>query len=138
MSERNVAIVRGLIDAWSSGDLERFLGTLDENVEWRFADNFVYGKVNPLIGRDALRTGSLARLRTDWEGFDAVISELLDAGDQVVVLGHYVGTFKATRRTLRAQFTHVYTLKDERIVRWRQCVDTKAFDEAMAPTPATK
>jgi uncharacterized protein (TIGR02246 family) len=132
MSQRNVEIVRELFDTWPRGDLEGFLAMLTPDVEWRFADNFVYGQVNPLIGRDALRAGSLARLRTDWEEFNALPTEFLDAGDEVVVLGHYVGTYKATRKKLRAQFTHFYKVKDGKVARWRQSVDTKAFADAMS------
>lgn len=129
MTQSNPEIVRSLFDAWHRGDLESFLGLLTPDVEWRFADNFVYGQVNPLRGRDALRQGSLKRLRTEWDGFDAVCDELLDAGDEVVALGHYVGVHKATGRRLRAQFAHVYTLKGGLVSRWRQYVDTRQFAE---------
>jgi uncharacterized protein len=132
MSQQNVEIVRSLFEAWSKGDLEGFLDTLAPDVEWRFADNFVYGQINPLIGREALRTGSLQRLRTDWEAFTALVTEFLDAGEEVVVSGHYVGTYKLTRKAMRAQFVHLYKLKDGRVVRWRQCVDNKAFHDAMS------
>jgi hypothetical protein len=123
MSQQNVEIVRG--------DTDAFLEALTPDVEWRFADNFVYGVVNPLIGREALRKGSLKRLREDWENFDGVPDEILDAGDQVVGLGHYVGTYKPTGRHIRAQFAHVFTLRDGKIARWRQYVDTKQFADAM-------
>jgi len=128
----NIDTVRSLFDMWGKGDLEGFLAMLDPNVEWRFADNFVYGKVNPLIGRQALREGSLKRLRTDWEDFNALPAEFLDAGEHVVVLGHYVGRYKTTGRQLRAQFAHVYKIRNDRVVQWRQYVDTKAFDDAMS------
>jgi uncharacterized protein (TIGR02246 family) len=137
VSQRNIDIVRGLFDVWGKGDLEGFLGMLDPDVEWRFADNFVYGKVNPLIGRQALREGSLKRLRTDWEDFNALPTEFLDAGEYVVVLGHYVGTYKATGKKLRAQFTHIYKIRNDKVAQWRQSVDTKAFDDAMSSAAAS-
>ena len=57
MSKRNVDLVRSLYAAWSRGDVEAFLQVLAPDVEWRFADSFIYGAVNPVIGRDALRKG---------------------------------------------------------------------------------
>lgn len=126
MTRSNMDIVRGIYSAWPRG-IDAFLESLAPDVEWRFADNFVYGKVNPLIGHEALRKGSLASLKTDWDGFDGELEELLDAGDTIIGLGHYVGTYKATDRRLRAQFAHFWTLRDGKVTRWRQYVDTKQF-----------
>ena len=87
----------------------------------------------PLIGRDALRGGSLRRLKTEWRDFDGIPDEILDAGDDIVGLGHYVGTYVATGKHLRAQFAHVWTLAGGKVARWRQYVDTQQFTEVMAP-----
>jgi SnoaL-like domain len=57
MSKRNVDLVRSLYAAWSRDDVEAFLQVLAPDVEWRFADSFIYGAVNPVIGRDALLKG---------------------------------------------------------------------------------
>jgi ketosteroid isomerase-like protein len=65
MSDRNVELVRSIYAAWSRDDVEGFLQALAADVEWRFADNFIYGTVNPVIGRDALRKGSLRRLKSN-------------------------------------------------------------------------
>ena len=118
-----------MIDAWGRGDVDAFVAIMAPDVEWRFADNFIYAEVNPLIGRDAVRQGSLRRLKTEWDGFDAEFDELLDAGDDIVALGRYVGVHKGTGRRLRAQFAHVYTVKDGLVTRWRQYVDTRQFAE---------
>jgi ketosteroid isomerase-like protein len=134
MSERNVDLVRSLYAAWSRGDVEAFLQVLAPDVEWRFADNFIYGAVNPVIGRDALRKGSLRRLKTEWEGFDGVLEDMLDAGDHVIGLGHYVGRYRLTGEQIRAQFAHVWTVKDGQVTRWRQYVDTKQFADAVSET----
>lgn len=137
MPDTNLDVVRGIYAAWSRGDIDGFLGALAPDVEWRFADNFIYGEVNPLIGRDALRGSSLKALQTEWEGFDGLPEEILDAGDNIVGLGHYVGTHRATGRRLRAQFAHVWTVSDGQVTRWRQYVDTRQFAEvAGLSTPA--
>jgi uncharacterized protein len=130
VNEHNIKLVRGIYAAWSRGDVESFLQALAPDVEWRFADNFIYGTLNPVIGRDALRKGSLRRLKTEWEGFDGILDEILDAGDHVIGLGHYIGKYKATGEQIRAQFAHVWTVKDGQITKWRQYVDTGQFANA--------
>ena len=128
----NVEFVQGIYDAWSRGDMDAFLSALAPDVEWRFADNFVYADVNPLVGREQLLEGSLRHLKTDWEGFDAIADAVLDAGDDIVGLGHYVGTYKATGKRIRAQFAHVWTIRGGKVGSWRQYVDTKQFADAMS------
>lgn len=131
MSQSNLDIVRGIYAAWPRG-IDAFVEKLSPDIVWQFADNFVYAEVNPLIGLKAVRAASLSKLKTDWEGFDGELDELLDARDTVVGLGHYVGVFKATGRRLRAQFAHIWTLRDGLVTHWRQYVDTKHFADVMA------
>jgi ketosteroid isomerase-like protein len=130
MTQSNLEIVRGIYAAWPRG-IDAFMEKLAPDIVWRFADNFVYGQVNPLVGHNALRAGSLSSLKTDWEGFDGELDELLDAGDRIVGLGHYVGVYKATGKRLRAQFAHIWTLKGGKVAEWRQYVDTKQFADVM-------
>jgi uncharacterized protein len=131
MSPSNLEIVRGIYAAWPRG-LDAFVEKLSPDIVWRFADNFVYGEINPLIGLAAVRAASLSKLKTDWEGFDGELDELLDAGKTIIGLGHYVGLFKATGRRLRAEFAHFWTLSDGMVTHWRQYVDTKQFADVMA------
>ena len=56
--------------------------------------------------------------------------EILDAGENVIGLGHYVGVHKATGKRLRAQFAHVFTLSNGKVARWRQYLDTKQLADA--------
>lgn len=58
--------------------------------------------------------------------------ELLDAGDSVVGLGNYTGTYKATGREVRAQFAHVWGLREGKVVSFQQYTDTKQFAAAVA------
>ena len=129
MSRSNLDIIRRLYANGPERDLDGFLGAMAPDVEWRFADSFIYGQVNPLIGREAIRDGSLARIGAEWDGFKAVPDEVIDAGDTIIGLGHYVGVHKATGRKLRAQFAHIFTLADGQVTRWRQYVDTRQFAE---------
>ena len=72
------------------------------------------------------------RLGTDWEGFSVTPEEWLDAGNRLVVMGIYQGTHKGTGKTVRAQFAHVWSLKEGRVVRFQQYTDTKQFADAIA------
>jgi len=126
MSEANVAVVRGLYDAFARGDIPAVLGAMSPDIVWNEAENFIYADGNPYRGPEAVLTGVFARLGGEWDGFAAKPEEYLDAGDTVVALGRYAGTYKATGRALDAWMAHVWRLEDGRAVEFRQLVDTLA------------
>jgi ketosteroid isomerase-like protein len=124
MSQSNVALVRGIYEAFSRGDIPAVVGAMSAEMEWNEAENFPYADGNPYRGPDAILGGVFARLGGEWDGFAAVPEEFLDAGDTVVVLGRYRGTFKATGRALDAEMGHIWRVKDGKAVHFRQLTDT--------------
>ena len=124
MSQENVELVQAIYAAFGAGDVPGVVGRMSPDIVWNEAENFPYADGNPYLGPEAVLTGIFARLGTDWEGFAAVPDEYLDAGDTVVVLGRYHGTFKATGETLDAQLAHVWRLEDGKAVAFQQYTDT--------------
>ena len=130
MSQENVEIIRVLYDSFGRGDVATVLGQMDQDIEWREAENFIYADRNPYVGPQAILEGVFMRLGSEWEGFTVTPEEWLDAGNHVVVLGSYSGTNNATGREVRAQFAHVWGVRGGRVVRFQQYTDTKHFAEA--------
>lgn len=69
--------------------------------------------------------------REEWEGWRAVVETFLDAGESVVALGFYEGTYISTGRFARAEFAHILDFKGGRITRFVQYTDTFKVAEAM-------
>jgi ketosteroid isomerase-like protein len=126
MSEANVALVRGVYESFARGDIPAVLGAMAPDMVWNEAENFVYADRNPYVGPEAIVSGVFARLGGEWDGFAARPEEYLDAGDTVVVLGRYGGTYKATGRAIDAWMAHIWRIADGRAVEFRQLVDTLA------------
>jgi ketosteroid isomerase-like protein len=131
MSE-NVQLIHGLYEALGKGDVATVLGKMDQGIEWREADNFIYADRNPYVGPQAVLDGVFMRLGSEWDAFTVTPEEWLDAGNHVVVLGTYTGTHKATGKAVRAQFAHVWAVKGPKVLRFQQYTDTKQFAEAVA------
>jgi ketosteroid isomerase-like protein len=131
MSQENVQIIRGIYDAFGRGDVPAVLEQMDQSIEWILAENSIYADLNPYVGPQAVAEGLFARLGSEWEGYTVTPEEFLDAGDRIVVLGTYSGTYKATGRDVRAQFAHVWGLREGRVVSYQQYTDTKQFAEAV-------
>ncbi len=132
MSQENVAVVRGLYEAFGRGDVPAVLGQMDQGIEWNEAENFIYADRNPYVGPQAVLEGVFMRLGSEWEGFTVTPEEWLDAGDRIVVLGTYSGTHKATGRQVRAQFAHIWSVREGSVVRFQQYTDTKQFADTIA------
>lgn len=132
MSQENVQVVRELYESFGRGDVPAVLGQMDQSIEWNEAENFIYADRNPYVGPQAVLEGVFMRLGAEWEGFTVTPEEWMDAGNRVVVLGTYKGTHNGTGKQVRAQFAHVWSLKEGRVVRFQQYTDTKQFAEAVA------
>jgi uncharacterized protein len=132
MSHENVEMVRGLYDSFGRGDVPSVLGQMDHAIEWNEAENFIYADGNPYVGPQAVLEGVFMRLGTEWEGFSVTPEEWMDAGNRVVVLGTYAGTHRGTSKRVRAQFAHVWSLKEGRVARFQQYTDTKQFADVVA------
>lgn len=120
----NLDPVRALYAAFASGDMPAALATMAADIVWNEAENYPYADRNPYIGPEAIVMGVFARIGGDWDGFAAISDELIDGGDTVVSLGHYSGTSKATGKKMRAQFAHVFRVKNGKISGFQQYADT--------------
>jgi ketosteroid isomerase-like protein len=105
------------------------IAALAPNVEWTEAAGFPYG--GTYRGVDEIVQNVLARLGSEWEGFKADVENLHDAGDTIIATGFYRGTSRKTNRPMEASFAHVFSLKDGKVVRFVQYVDSRKAWEAI-------
>lgn len=121
---RCVEVVRAVYEAFAKGDVPGVLSLFHEKIVWMEAENFPYADGNPYVGPEAVLNGVFARCATEWEGFAVEIDELIDAGETVVALGRYTGTYKATGKPQRTQIAHVWRVSGGKVTRFQQHADT--------------
>jgi ketosteroid isomerase-like protein len=131
LASKNVELIAGMYAAFARGDIADVLGRMAPDIVWNEAEHFPYADGNPYIGPDAILNGVFARCAGEWHGFGVEVGEILDAGDTVVVLGRYIGTCKATGQPMYPQLVHVYRVREGKIVRFQQFVDTLDVARAM-------
>lgn len=129
MSEQNRKTIEGMYEAFGKGDVPVIIGALDPDVEWWEAENFIYADKNPYIGPQAVLEGVFARIGNEWESFTVTPDEVLDAGETVVGRGYYAGKFRQTGREVRAQFAHVFSFRNGKVVKFQQYTDTAQFQK---------
>jgi ketosteroid isomerase-like protein len=124
MSNSNVELIKDLYAAFGRGDGPAALSLMDPNIVWNEAESFPYADHNPYIGSAAIAEGVFFRLATEWDNFQVIPAEFLDAGETVVVTGRYNGTYKASNAALDSQFAHLWKLRDGKIAGFQQYTDT--------------
>jgi ketosteroid isomerase-like protein len=128
----NVEIISGLYESFAAGDVPAVLGTMDPEIRWHEAEGNPYmPSGEALIGPEAVLNNLFMKLGEDWDGFSVHPHTYHAAGDVVVVEARYSGTHNTTGKDLDAQVCHVWTVKDGRIAKFQQYVDTARLQDVM-------
>ena len=127
----NLDLIKSFYAAVSQGDVPTVLGALDPAIQWREADNFLYARDTPYVGPEEVLTNVFVPIATQWN-MSVTVDQFIDAGDTIVALGHYRGTYKANGAKVDAQLVHVLQIANGKIVRFQQYTDTYQFKQAVA------
>jgi len=129
--ESNVEIVRRFYEGVAQGDVPTLLGLMDEKVDWTEAEGFFTG--GTYVGPNAVVEGVFVPLATEIDGFSAAPDEILGCGEDTVVgLGHYSGAFKATGKSFRVPFAHIWRLTGGKVMKFEQYTDTALVQQALS------
>jgi uncharacterized protein len=118
--------------AFARNDPSVLFGAMADSIEWREAEGNPLADRNPYRGAQAIGEGVFARLVDAIDHFTAVPDRIIDGGNDVVALGRYGGTMKASGERLDCQFCHVWHFEDGRIVGFQQYTDTAEWVRLMA------
>lgn len=127
--QMHVARMQEAYSAFARGDVPAVLALFAPDIEWSETEGFPYA--GTYRGPQAIVDGVFMRLATEWDGFQVAPEAFHGAGDTVIVLGWYSGTYKATGKSFRARFAHVWTLRDGKVARFQQYADTAKVQEAL-------
>lgn len=127
----NVSIINGLYNAFARGDIPTVLAGMDTNIIWNEAESNSLAKGNPYIGSDAILNDVFIPLGNNHEYFKLADIKLHEmSNNQVLATLRYDAKNKETGKVYNAQATHLWTLKDGKIVAFQQYVDTKKLADA--------
>lgn len=132
MSEQNKTIVQNAYAAFGRGDIPGVLATLDPNVEWEAvigADPVTVPTAGPRRGVDAV-AGFFKALGENmvFEQFEP--REFIADGDQVACIGFYKARIKMTGAVFSSSWAMVFTVRNGRIVRFREWTDSAQLNRA--------
>ncbi len=127
----NRAIVNGMYQSFSTGDIPAVLASLDQKVIWMEAEGNSLADGNPYKGPDAVLNGIFNKIGENYESFTLEKIKLHEmVNDEVFATLRYNGKLKANGATIDAQAAHLWTLRNGKVIGFQQYVDTKQLAEA--------
>ena len=127
MAEQSVEVVKGLYEAFGRGDVPTVLGAMAADIEWHEAEGLPYGGV--YHGGEEVLQNVFGPQLEDIPDFAVTPEEFIASGNTVAVVGRYTGTGKATGKALNLPVVHIWDVRDGKIGRFRQFVDTAKYLE---------
>ena len=136
MSEQeNTAIVQQGYNNFKTGNIGALLDQLSDDITWQLPEM----KGVPLGG---IRTGRdgvadfFATVARDQEVIEFEPQEFIAQNEKVVSLGHYKWRVKETGREFESDFVHIFTIRDGKMVGFREHFDSAvvaaAYQKAMS------
>ncbi len=129
MTSTPADIVRDFYDKLARGDAPGAMSLMASDIEWITMWHYkVEGS-----GPGAVAEGLFKPLIAEWTSFSLVPTEFIVEGGTVVSLGDFTGVHGTTGKTSSARYAHVWNVKDGKITRFRQYIDTLAIAQVRQP-----
>jgi hypothetical protein len=127
-TQENVQIVKDFFAAIGSGDKQRVLALVAEDIEW-----IVPGEDWPLAGTHRGHEGLAKVLQKASEEIETTYPkppEFVEKGDRVLVIGVATGKMKSTNKTFEDHWVFDITVRNGKVTKIREYVDTQALARA--------
>lgn len=129
MSKDNIATIRSAYDLFARRDYARM--PFDPQIEWVEPSVEGLPASGTHHGLEAVIKEVFEFAVDKLENFRLECDQYLDAGDKVVVTGRFLGRGKDTGNELNAPFAHIWTLRNEKVVSFRNYTDTANWLQAL-------
>ena len=127
-TQENVQIVKDFFAAMGGSDRQALLALCAEDIEW-----IIPGENWPLAGTHRGHAGLADLLQKASKNMETSFpkpSEFVAQGDRVLVVGFARGKVKATNRTFEDHFVFAITVRNGKLAKIREYVDTQALARA--------
>jgi ketosteroid isomerase-like protein len=127
-TEQNVQVVKDFFAAIGSGDKQALLALVAEDIEW-----IIPGEDWPLAGTHRGHSGVAVTLQKASEEVEMTYPrppEFVAQGDRVLAIGVVTGKNKATNKKFRDDWVFDITVRNGKLTKIREYIDTQALARA--------
>ena len=136
MSEQqNIQLVQEAYASFGRRDIEELLGMMSNDIDWQFFGPKEIPMSGPRKGKPEVKK-FFQQVEESWNFERFEPREFVAQGDVVVALGYYSGTSKTAKRPFGCEWSHVFTVKNGKVTKFREYTDTHNLLQSYAPQAA--
>lgn len=121
----NLELLKQGYQAFAEGNLAKATENWAPDIEWIACTGLPMIKGDGTFrGIQEVIDGVLTKIPEYYDDFNIEITDFVDGGDRIVMVGYYTGLWKATGKRFRANATHTWTFKNDKAIRFFQAVDS--------------
>ena len=127
--QENTKIARQAYENFKNGDIQALMDSMSDDVDWEIPEI----ENVPFARRYRGREGAMQFFSSLAQAQDSVAfnpQEFIAQGDKVVVLGNYAWRARTTGREFGGDWAHVFTIRDGKIVGFKEYTDTAVISAA--------
>ena len=130
MSEQNnAATVQQAYNNFKTGNIQALVEQMSDGITWQLPEIEGVPLAGTRNGRDGVKE-FFATLARDQDVLEFEPLESVAQGDKVISLGHYKWRVKETGREYESDFVHVFTVRNGKIVAFREHFDSAVVGAA--------
>ena len=131
-TQENIQTVKNFFAVMGGSDRQRLLSLVAEDIEW-----VIPGEDWPLAGTHRGHAGlaDLLQKASEMETSFPEPPEFVAQGDRVLVVGVATGKIKATNKAFRDDWVFAITVRNGKVTKIREYIDTQALARASEITP---
>jgi ketosteroid isomerase-like protein len=126
----NLNIIADHYSASARQDIASMMADVAPDVRWTEMAGFPCA--GTWVGPEQVVEHVFKALGGEWIGFRFELAELIDAGDRVIGVGQYSGTYRKTGKSMKARVAHIWRITEGKIVQFEQFTDTLLVAQAMS------
>lgn len=115
---KNKEIVEELYRCFRQQDVERFAELCSPSIIWQQNQGFPGEGTHQ--GPLSVLNKVFKAFNNEWKRWSFTIDRVVDAGDDVVVLGYFSGVLRDTGKIFRLPASHAYSISQGRVVKFEQ------------------
>ena len=121
----NLEVLKKGYQYFAEGNMEGVMSTWQPDIVWNSCKGIPYINESGIYkGAKAIVEEVFAHIPEYFEGFNIEITDLIESGDKVAVVGYYTGVWKPTGRKFKVNATHVWTFRDGKSAHFFEAADT--------------
>ena len=126
-----LALIEQAYADFARGDVPAVLAVIADDVEWSEAEGNPWWSGRPFVGHQEVVDKVFARVAAEYDGFTIDVERFVGGGETVLAQVRYRGRARATGKDVDAQAAHVWDVRDGKVVRFQQYVDTAQLQAAL-------